>query len=391
MESLGIYVSVPFCRAKCSFCNFASGVWESGRMLGYVDRLRAEMREVRAHAQRLRVELPGRVDTVYFGGGTPSLLPANLIRQIFAGLREEFEVEHGAEITVEGAPGQFDGESLQAWQAAGVNRVSLGVQSFVDRERAVVGRLHTGAECRAEIERLRAAGVARLGVDLICGLPHQTLQSWRDSVDEALASGVEHVSVYMLEIDEGSRLGREALAGGVRYGAGALPSDDEVAAWYGLACGWLAEGGLPQYEISNFGQASRHNVKYWRRAPYVGFGLDAHSMLRCGAGGVRWGNSGEMEEYLGSALGARGWVRTVDRVALAAGFEEALFLGMRMNCGVFLPDLRAEFGGLADSLELGEMVEAGLVAASEDRIRLTEAGRMASNEVFGRLLVGAGA
>ncbi len=386
MKSLGIYVSVPFCRAKCSFCNFASGVWEPGRMQGYVDRVCGEIDTARAHAARLGVAVPGRVDTVYFGGGTPSLLPEGLVRQVFGALRAQFEVDPGAEITVECAPGQFDPGALDAWLGEGLNRVSLGVQSFVDRESAAVGRLHTAAECRDEIARLQRAGVERLGVDLICGLPYQTAESWGVSVTEALASGVEHVSVYMLEVDEGSRLGREALAGGGRYGAAALPPDDAVADWYGAACGWLAEGGLAQYEISNFGRMSRHNVKYWERAPYLGFGLDAHSMLRCGAGGVRWGNAAEMDGYLGAGMGARGWVRTTERIEREAGWEEALFLGLRMNRGISLRALRGEFGALVETLELGEMVEAGLVEAAGDRIALTAAGRLASNEVFGRLL-----
>lgn len=387
MESLGIYLSVPFCRAKCSFCNFASGVWEEGRMQAYIDRLCEEIREIRGYAERLGIALPGRVDSVYFGGGTPSLLPGKLVRQTFGALRSQFLVDADAEITVECAPGQFDEDGVAAWLREGMNRVSLGVQSFADRESAAVGRLHTGAECRNQIRRLQAAGIRRLGVDLICGLPHQTAESWKISIDEALASGVEHVSVYMLEVDEDSRLGREALAGGGRYGAGSLPSDDTVADWYAAACVWLEDGGLGQYEISNFGRPSRHNGKYWTRRPYVGFGLDAHSMLRRGAGGVRWGNADEMDTYLGAGLGARGWERTVDQVGVEAGFEESLFLGLRRNAGVSLPLLREEFGGLVDSLELGEMVEAGLVVVDAETIRLTAAGRMASNEVFGRLLV----
>ena len=297
-ETLGIYLSVPFCKAKCSFCNFASGVFGSERMAGYVERVIAEMRATQDWAGSLGVGRLGVVDSIYLGGGTPSLLSAELVAELFEAIRGEFEVASGAEVTVECAPGQMSDETLEALQRVGMNRLSFGVQSFVDRESAAVGRLHTGDECRAELRRMMRAGVRRLGVDLIVGLPHQTEASWRESVEEAVGSGVEHVSVYILEVDEGSRLGREALAGGGRYGAGMLPEDDLVADWYGAGCEWLEAAGLAQYEISNFGTASRHNCKYWERKDYLGFGMDAHSMLRDGPGGVRWANGDDLDGYM---------------------------------------------------------------------------------------------
>ena len=281
-------------------------------------------------------------------------------------------------------PGQLSGESLEAFQREGVNRLSFGVQSFVDAECAAVGRLHTGAACREELARVAAAGVHRVGVDLIVGLPHQTEASWRYTVAQALESGVEHGSVYMLEVDEDSRLGREALAGGKRYGAGALPVEDYVADWYALGCELLAEGGVAQYEISNFaraGGASRHNRKYWERKPYLGFGMDAHSMLRDGRGGVRWANADSMTGYV-DRLGA--FERTVDRVDARAGFEESLFLGLRLVEGIALAELDGEFVGEIEDV-VREM--AGLVFAEGGRLKLTEAGRMVSNEVFERLLL----
>ncbi len=387
----GIYLSIPFCKAKCSFCNFASDVYGAGRMQGYVDRLCEEIRGARGYAERLGVGVPGEVDSVYLGGGTPSLLEPEMVRQVFGAVRGEFRVGAGAEVTVECAPGQMGDATLEAFLGVGMTRVSMGVQSFVDRESAAVGRLHTGRECWEEIGRLGSAEVKRLGVDLICGLPHQTGESWERSVREAIATGVEHVSVYMLEVDEDSRLGREALTGGAKYGAGALPDEDAVADWYLAGCEWLADAGIEQYEISNFarvGGESRHNRRYWTREPYLGFGLDAHSMLRRGRGGVRWANSGEMGEYVG-LMGERGFERTVDQVGDAEGLEEALFLGLRLVEGVDVDGLRAEFGELVNGVEagLGEVVEAGFVERVGGRIRLTRAGRMASNEVFERLLV----
>ena len=407
---LGAYISVPFCKAKCSYCNFASGVLGAGmggaeRIDRYVDRVCAEIRSARARAAELRAELPGRVDTVYFGGGTPSLLSAEQMRRVFAALRGEFEVTPDAEITLECAPGQLGDETLDELLRLGMNRVSFGVQSFVDAEARAVGRMHTRAICLAEIVRMRAAGVEELNVDLIVGLPRQTAVSWRESVEVAVGSGVPHVSVYMLEVDEDSRLGHELLKAGnreqrtgnreqgagnrLKYGAGDVPGDDAIAERYAEACEWLEAGGVMQYEISNFARkshASRHNVKYWRREPYVGFGLDAHSMLRCGDGAVRWANADELSRYEGLRFEGP----EVEWIGMEKGFEEAMFLGLRMNDGVDLEELRTEFGeALVQGAvaALGDVEEAGLVEREGSRVRLTARGRMVSNEVFSRLLV----
>jgi oxygen-independent coproporphyrinogen-3 oxidase len=430
---LGAYISVPFCRAKCSYCNFASGVLgmgasgdgasgagasEPGRMERYVERVCAEIGSARERAAELRAELPGRVDTVYFGGGTPSLLGAEQMRRLFAALRGEFEVSADAEITIECAPGQMGDETFEELLRLGMNRVSFGVQSFVDAEARAVGRMHTRAMCLAEIARMRAAGVEEINVDLIVGLPRQTAASWRESVDVGIECGVPHVSVYMLEVDEDSRLGREMLAHGTRYGAESVASEDETAERYAAACEWLEASGVMQYEISNFarkGHESRHNVKYWRREPYVGFGLDAHSMLRCGEGAVRWGNTSDLEKYLagreqgtvtpasqdrspGTPTGNREQDELrlfavdpeVERIGLERGFEEAMFLGLRMNEGIDLEALRAEFGAelMGGAVAaLSDVEEAGLVEREGSWLRLTARGRMVSNEVFSRLLV----
>jgi oxygen-independent coproporphyrinogen-3 oxidase len=237
---------------------------------------------------------------------------------------------------------------------------------------------------------VRAAGVDEINVDLIVGLPQQTTASWRESVEVAMESGVPHVSVYMLEVDGDSRLGREMLAQGARYGAGGTPSEDETAEWYGAACEWLDAAGIAQYEISNFARAdhgSRHNVKYWRREPYVGFGLDAHSMLRAGKGAVRWANGDDLDAYLAGQSAPE-----IEKIGRERGFEEAVFLGLRMNEGVNLEELRREFGEriVREAVAaLSDVQEAGLVERDGHWVRLTARGRMASNEVFGRLLVAA--
>jgi len=398
-ECTGVYISVPFCRAKCTYCNFASGVFGAARMDAYIDRVCAEIRGARAEwAARYDAAVARTVDTLFFGGGTPSLLSAEQIRRLFAALRGEFELMPTAEITIECAPGQLGDETLEELLRQGMNRVSLGVQSFVDREAATVGRLHTREICLAEIARIRAAGVGNINVDLIVGLPRQTAESWRESVEVAIASGVPHVSVYMLEVDDDSRLGREMLGAGERYGAGSVPSEDETAEGYGAACEWLENAGVRQYEISNFareGFQSRHNAKYWRREAYLGFGLDAHSMLRSGAGAVRRANTSDLDAYLSGNQDTFELLPTaepeVEVIGREQGFEEALFLGLRMNEGVDLEQLRMEFGQelVRAALEaMGEVEEAGLVELADGWVRLTQRGRMVSNEVFGRLLVG---
>jgi oxygen-independent coproporphyrinogen III oxidase len=395
----GIYISVPFCKAKCTFCNFASGVFAADRMQLYVDQVCHEIGAARGKAAQFDARLPERVDTIYFGGGTPSLLTGAHFRQIFQRLREKFELAQDAEITLECAPGQLGDETLAELLWQGMNRISFGVQSFIDRETAAVGRLHTERDCLAEIERIRRAGVEDINLDLIAGLPYQTWESWQYSVGQAIGSGVPHVSVYMLEVDEESRLGEEVLAKGTRYHASAVPSDDESAEWYQMACEQFDTAGLRQYEISNFARqshASRHNLKYWQRQPYIGFGLDAHSMLLTDAGAVRFANTSDMDTYLGKTESAFRQVGQnivdpeFDVINLVQAFEEALFLGLRLNDGVNLHLLRSQFGEamVQDSIPaLLEVREAGLLELEDDRARLTAQGRMVSNEVFSRLLI----
>ena len=400
-EAIGVYISVPFCKAKCSFCNFASDVFGAERMQHYVDRLCAEMRGMRATANTLGAALSeagaGAADSVYFGGGTPSLLSAGQFSRIFDCLRGEFDLAANAEITLECAPGQLADETLEELLRQGMNRISFGVQSFVDEESAAVGRLHTRRQCREEIARIRTAGVREISLDLIAGLPHQTEASWRFSVEQAIASSTPHVSLYMLEVDEESRLGREMLRKGSRYHADAVPSEDAAAEWYEQACEALNAAGVRQYEISNFardGNRSRHNLKYWRRQPYIGFGLDAHSMLRTETGAVRFANTDDLEAYLGGPFAPRVATPEVEVIGREQAFEESLFLGLRLNEGVELDGLRSEFGAamVQDVMpSLLEIEEAGLIEMRDGSVRLTARGRVVSNEVFSRLLVEAAA
>src|SRR6266496_4296292 len=285
--NLGIYISVPFCRTKCTYCNFASDVFSRAVFERYTDRVCADI----SNAQQIAGELGGYferdVDSIYIGGGTPTVLEVAQLRRIFAVVRSQFSLHPDAEVTVECAPGTLKPEVLQTLLDGGVNRVSLGVQSFIDHEAAAVGRMHNRSTVADDISRLRAAGISNINIDLIAGLPHQTAETWKESLAETVASGAPHASIYMLEVDEDSRLGRELIAGGTRDHAHFVPDEDAVADFYLEACATLEGAAIAQYEISNFARAgheSRHNLKYWMRQPYLGFGVDAHSMLQAKAG-----------------------------------------------------------------------------------------------------------
>src|SRR6202050_1494968 len=278
---LGIYISVPFCRTKCSYCNFASDVFSRAVCDRYVDRVCSDIASAPQIATEMGGQLEREVDSIYLGGGTPTVLEAAQLERIFSQVRSQFDLQVDAELTVECAPGTLTAAMVESLLRCGVNRVSLGVQSFVDQEAAAVGRPHKRATVLEDVARLRAAGITNINVDLIAGLPHQTAESWEFSLAEAIATGAPHVSVYMLEVDEDSRLGREVLAGGTRYHAQFVPEEEAVADFYGAACERLASAGIMQYEISNFARAgfeSRHNLKYWTRLPYFGFWVDADSM-----------------------------------------------------------------------------------------------------------------
>jgi oxygen-independent coproporphyrinogen-3 oxidase len=385
-DKLGVYVSVPFCRAKCSFCNFASGVSGAEAIEQYVGTLCGEIERVGERAASLGAKLSRVVDTVYFGGGTPSLLDPEQMRRIFAALSGEFEVERGAEITLEAAPGQIEDAVLEEVMRLGVNRVSLGVQSFVDGECSAVGRLHTGEDCVREIRRLRERGVLDVGADLIAGLPYQTRESWRRSLETvgelAVEGALTHLSVYLLEIDEDSRLGREVLGGGLRIHAPAVASDELAVELYEMACEFLPGAGFEQYEISNFamkGFQSKHNRKYWERKPYLGVGLDAHSMLLTGEGAVRFANADELITCDGSRPAE------VTRVGEREAFEESVFLGLRLCEGLNVTGLKRKFVMECEE-SIRELAAEGLMEVDEGRWKLTQRGRLVSNEVFGRVL-----
>lgn len=379
---LGLYISVPFCRTKCTFCNFASDVFSAARFDEYVARVCGDIARAEQTATAAGGDFERAVDSIYLGGGTPSVLAPTQLARVFEATRRTFRVEPDAEVTVECAPGTITDPLLATLRECGVNRVSLGVQSFVDAEARAVGRLHTRAIVLEDIARLRAAGIDNISLDLIAGLPHQTPDSWERSLADVVATEVPHASVYMLEVDDESRLGRELIAGGTRYHAHRVPDEDTTAAFYEQAVQRFNAAGMAQYEISNFARAgheSRHNLKYWTRQPYLGFGVDASSMLRARAGAVRFATPDNLEDYTRSAPAS------ITRVTSEQAIEEAFFLGLRLSAGVDLAALDREFGAaaLAPFLPVvNRLIEDGLLLRSRGDVRLSDRGRLLSNEVF---------
>jgi oxygen-independent coproporphyrinogen-3 oxidase len=325
----------------------------------YLDALRAE---IARHAWEWRPE------TVYLGGGTPSAMEPGALAAVLALIPGRPWLE----ATLETAPGTVTPERARAWARAGIDRVSLGVQSLVQPEIVRTGRKHTAGIVATEMDLLRAAGIAKINIDLIAGLSGQTEASWGESLDWIARLEPDHVSVYMLEVDEDSRLGREILAGGTRYGAADRPSGDLTADLYEMAVERLAALGLDRYEISNFavpGHASRHNMKYWLLEPYAGFGSDAHSF----DGRLRWQNPESSIEYLGA------WKPvSVERNPM----EERFFVGLRLTQGM-RPEPR-EWERFGEPIR--RFIEQGLLETDGDVLRLTSRGVMLSNEVFQEFL-----
>lgn len=387
----GIYISIPFCRQKCTYCNFASDVQPASTLNRYLEMLKKEI-----SSQKKIV-----ADTIYFGGGTPGMLERSQLKGILDTVRSSFSIEEPAEVTLEASPENVTTESAEGWASCGVNRVSFGVQSMVEKEIRAVGRTHTTETVSTAFRELRAAGIHNINVDLIAGLPHQTEESWKQSIDQLLAFAPTHFSVYMLEVDDDSRLGRELLKKGSRYHAGAVPTEEQVADFFLIAMDLLRSAGFEHYEISNFalpGKRSRHNLKYWSDAPYYGFGSEAHSY----DGESRWANADLLTEYLRLMEVGRSSIVDQHQLGSSEKIEERIFLGLRCRDGLNIDEINAEFRtavhnngksvGLnirnkyADSIR--NFREAGWLMQNDDRLQLTDSGVLFSNEVFAGFLEG---
>lgn len=374
MGKVGIYIQVPFCQTKCTYCNFHTGVVSEGRFAGYAA---AVEREVLGYREGVEA------DTVYVGGGTPSLLEAGLLAGMMRAVRERFG-GGWEEATLEADPETIEIEKAREWRAMGFDRISLGTQSFVDEELKAAGRMHRRADIYRALPILREAGFENVSFDLIAGLPKQTRESWKRSLEELIALGPEHVSVYILEVDEGSRLGLEVLREGQKYSAREVPSEELMAEFYETAQRELRGAGYEQYEISNWakaGRESRHNLKYWRREEYVGFGAGAHSF----EAGRRRANRHDAAAYVAAIEAGGSAVESEEEVTREMALEEEIFLGLRKSEGIDLRRIETEYG-----VDLEAKVErlraAGMMEREGERVRLAEGKLSVSNEAIVELM-----
>jgi oxygen-independent coproporphyrinogen-3 oxidase len=368
---LGLYVHIPFCDAKCTYCHFAIDPRrpDDERQERYLEAVLAEM----ARAEE------GHADTLYLGGGTPSLMAPGRLGRLVDKARQRFHLPPGAEVTVEANPGDLDLGGLRHLKAAGANRLSLGAQAFDDDVLREMGRHHRSADTLDACRLARSAGFENVSLDLILGWPRESPARWRHGLDTLLALEPEHVSLYVLEIE-----GRTVLTHRQRQGRLELPDEDLVADMYLEAVDRLGEAGLARYEISNFarqGFASRHNRKYWDDAPFLGLGLSSHSYRQ----GRRWWNLDRYATYCRAVESGHGPLAGERRLSRLERAQEALFTGLRRAEGVDLGGFQRTHGidvAAAWAAPLAEIEEAGLAHITDGRLRLTDRGMLLSNEVF---------
>jgi oxygen-independent coproporphyrinogen-3 oxidase len=387
MPTLGVYIQVPFCASKCSFCNFSSGVERSNIFDQYTRSLQTEITGLSGfYAERA---IPGEIlgfplDSLYFGGGTPTLLGAERLARLVRTLRAHLKFSESVEFTLETTPGSVDAALLQALGGLGVNRLSVGAQSFDDHELRAVGRLHSAADTQKLVARARQTGFTNLSLDVIAGLPHQTEASFRGTLETAAKLRPEHISLYLFEIDEKSRLGREVLHQGDRYDAATVPDEEFMAEAYELGRTFLSGEGYVQYEISNFarpGYESHHNRKYWKLDPYVGLGAGAHSS----DGLRRWANQVDARRYLEMLDGGHSPIDEWRVLPLEEQIEEFCFLGLRQREGIDLSGARQRWG--SDRVKPWEdkiqsMAAEGWLVRDGDRVQLSSDSYLVSNEIF---------
>jgi len=377
--SAGVYLHIPFCKSRCSYCDFATDVYKSSETVErYVNALIKEISSFEfgknppAHAGGSDL----LIDTIYFGGGTPSLLIAKQVEKILNAVKTRFNLQPGAEITMEMNPATVTPESLAAYRSLGINRASFGVQTFDDTELKRLARGHDANDARETFRLLREAGFKNVSFDLIAGLPRQTLAEWENNLDEALKMQPEHLSLYLLEIHEGTPLAEQ-----IRSKRQPVPDDELAAEMFELMLDRVTAVGYQQYEISNFsrpGFESRHNSKYWRLEPVYAFGVSAHSF----DGRQRYANERDTAGYV-KLIEEKMTAETMRENIDAA--SEYIFLGLRMTNGIGLADYQKRFGTLLIQnygRELESLSESGLVELSEDNLRLTRKGMLFSNDVF---------
>lgn len=372
MNAAGLYIHIPFCSSRCSYCDFATGLYQSELAEAYV---RAVVREIGSS-----IYAGQRVDTIYFGGGTPSLLAPAQLDRILSSLHERFNVDDTAEITLEINPGSVTPEKLRDFRRLGINRASFGAQTFDDAELAKLGRSHTAADALKTFADLRSSGFANISFDLIAGLPGQTLDRWQQNVNQALALQPEHLSFYLLEVHSGT-----PLADHIRRGLQPVPDEDLAGVMYRWMLDRASEAVYEHYEISNLcrpGLQSRHNLKYWTGEPYYGFGCSSHSY---DGQARRWSNERDVRKYVEMVESGTSPVVEEQELSRDDVRAEALFLGMRLMRGIDVREYRESFGvDLRDvhAADLDRFCKAGLLEFDGDLIRLTRTGALLSNEVF---------
>ncbi len=376
MMPLGLYVHIPFCAAICNYCNFNRGLFDGPLKARYVDALTAEI--VRAG----RSEVAGHADaadTIYFGGGTPSLLSAADVRVVIDACRAAFAMPEDSEVTLEANPETVSVDTLAAFRGAGVNRLSFGVQSFRDDELKRLSRVHDAGRARSAVGEARRAGFDNLSLDLMMWLPGQQVEQWLESVESAIAVAPDHLSLYMLEVYPNAPL-REDMA----RGAWSQAPDDDVAAMYVTGMERLEEAGYEQYEISNVARParqSRHNLKYWTDGDWMGFGCGAHSTRD----GVRWRNVSSTDEYIERVTTGRSPIAEKRCLTVDERLGDALFTGLRLCDGV---DVRAVNRRYATDIwrryssDLQSFIDLGLLEVTEGRWRLTSQGLLLAHEVM---------
>ncbi|MFN0088146.1 MAG: radical SAM family heme chaperone HemW [Blastocatellia bacterium] len=374
-DSAGIYLHIPFCETRCHYCNFATGGYESEVARRYVEALTREIGGAAGAGQSSMA----RVDTIYFGGGTPTTLTIAQLSGLIDRCREKFEVAPEAEITAEANPGTIGREYLESLRGIGVNRLSFGVQSFDDGELRMIGRSHSAEEAREAVRLARAAGFRNVSIDLIAGLPEQSRDVWRRNLAEAFALEPDHLSVYLLELYKDAPLLHRIDRGELR----AIDDDATVEMYFTLK-DEAERRGFDHYEISNWarpGFESRHNLKYWTGAPYLAFGISAAGY----DGRARWSNTRNIHEYLEKVEGGQSPV--AERIELddEDRQSESLFLGLRLKNGVDLIEHHRRFGVKVIERyggELARLREAGLIELTEERMKISRAGTVLANEVF---------
>jgi oxygen-independent coproporphyrinogen-3 oxidase len=374
---LGLYIHIPFCSAICNYCNFNRGLFDAELKARYVDALVAEIE--RAGQPNPTSRIPNPADTIYFGGGTPSLLEPEEIGRIIAACGTAFDVAADCEVTMEANPESVTEARLAAYRAAGVNRLSFGVQSFREDELRRLSRLHTADRARQALGEARAAGFGNVSLDLMMWLPQQRVSDWLESVDAAVALAPEHLSLYLLEVYPNAPL-KEDMA---RARWSQAP-DDDAAAMYVEAMERLEAAGLHQYEISNVargGRRSRHNLKYWTDGEWLGFGCGAHSTRA----GVRWKNTPSTEEYVRQIGRGESTATDVRRLTPEEQLGDALFTALRLVDGIDINAIQTRYGvdvWRRFGSDLEPFIEAGCLRRDNDRISLTRQGMLLAHEVM---------